>query len=101
MEVISGICPCKKIKRTRKYNRRTRFLSQDEAFRLLKDLEMHYIDTHDIAMLSLYTGLLAGEIHSLNWGDVDFENNIINVVDTKNKKNRCAFMTSEVKDMMW
>lgn len=54
---------------------------------------------HDIALLSLYTGMRAGEIHALQWGNVDFENEILEILDPKSGKNRMAFMTPEVKSM--
>lgn len=56
-------------------------------------------DMHDIALLSLYTGLRAGEIHALVWGSVDLEHDAIEILDTKSKKNRHAYMTNEVKKM--
>lgn len=99
MGIVSGECPCRKIKKPRQDNRRTRFLTPNEASRLLADLKIHSQDMHDIALLALYTGLRAGEIHGLVWGNVDLEQNTIEVLDTKNKKNRHIHMTAEVKNM--
>lgn len=99
-EIVSGECPCKKIKKPREDNRRTRFLTTEEARLLLDDLALHSKDMHDIALLSLYTGMRAGEIHGLTWGNINFEENTINIVKTKNKRDRRAYMTNEVRLML-
>lgn len=97
--IVEGECPCKKVKKPREDNRRMRFLTPQEARLLLDNLRLHSTDMHDIALVSLCTGLRAGEIHALTWGNIDFEKNIIEVLDAKNKTNRHAFMTPEVKNM--
>lgn len=98
-EIVAGECPCKRIKKPREDNKRIRFLTKEEAHLLLNDLALHSKDMHDIALLSLLTGLRAGEIHALTWGNINFDQNIIEVIDTKNKHNRHAFMVDEVKAM--
>lgn len=97
--IVNGECPCKRVKKPREDNRRMRFLTKEEARLLLADLALHSKDMHDIALLSLSTGLRAGEIHGLIWGNIDFEQGIIEIVDTKNKINRYAYMTTEVRQM--
>lgn len=98
--IVSGECPCRKIKKPRQDNRRMRFLTEDEAVRLLEELSIHSVDMHDIALLSLHTGMRAGEIHGLCWGNINFLNDAIEIMDPKSKKNRIAFMTPEVKAML-
>lgn len=98
--VVSGECPCRKIKKPRQDNRRMRFLTEEEAEILLDELAIRSKDMHDIALLSLYTGMRAGEIHGLRWGSVNFANDAIEIMDPKSKKNRIAFMTPEVKAML-
>ncbi len=100
LEVVSGECPTKKIKKPRQDNRRNRYLSREEATALLDELKLHSQDMHDIAFLSLYTGMRAGEIHSLQWGNVNFQNNTIEVLDPKSGRNRVAFMTQEIQAML-
>lgn len=53
-----------------------------------------------MTMLSLHCGLRAGEVFSLKWGDVKFDEKTIFVQDPKNKKNRYAIMTQEIEDML-
>lgn len=98
--IASGESPCRKVKKPRQDNRRMRFLTPQEAQLLLEDLALHSKDMRDICMVSLYTGMRAGEIHSLTWGNINFDANTIEVIDTKNKTNRYAFLTHEIKDML-
>jgi integrase len=44
--------------------------------------------------------LRAGEIFNLTWDCIDFEQELILLKDPKNKSNRYAFMTTEVKEML-
>jgi integrase len=97
--LVQGDCPTRKIKKPYKDNRRMRFLSQDEAHNLLTALAKHSQDIHDTALLSLFCGLRAGEIHTLTWNDVDLTNDTLLIRDPKNKKNRYAFIIYEVKKM--
>jgi integrase len=99
-DVVSGECPCRKVKIPRRDNRRDKFLTQDEAQNVLTALKIKSADVHDEALLSLFCGLRAGEIHSLTWGDIDFTNGTIHIRDPKNKCNRHAFITEEVEYML-
>ena len=98
-EIVNGDNPVSKIKKPRKDNKRDRFLTEDEAHRLLDTLKTRAPDVHDLAVLSLFTGLRSDECLSLTWSDVDVEQKIIFVKDTKNTRNRHAYMTSEVEEM--
>jgi len=98
-EMVSGDNPVRKIKKPRKDNKRDRFLTEEEAGRLLDALKTRAPDVHDLAVLSIFTGLRADECLSLTWADVDREQKRIFVKDTKNTHNRHAFMTIEVEDM--
>jgi integrase len=99
-DVVQGECPARRVKKPRQDNRRVRFLSQEEAKTVLNALILRSVDVHDEALLSLLCGLRAGEIHSLTWGDVDLKNGTIHIRDPKNKRNRHAFITEEVKTML-
>jgi len=90
-----GKNPVSLIKLPKKDNKRVRFLSRDEAAKLLKALSMRSRKLNDICLLSLYSGLRAGEIFNLTWGDVDFERGQLFVREPKSGKNRFAYLTSE------
>jgi len=100
LDLVTGECPVLQVKRPKADNRRVRFLSPAEAARLLSALKARSQDAHDLAIMSLFTGLRRGECLALTWTDLDFENGLIFVKDTKNKNNRHAFMTAEVRAML-
>jgi integrase len=89
--------PTKNIKIPKVDNRRVRFLSHEEAVTLLNALKEKDPLTHDLALLSLQTGLRMGEMASLKWGHIDIDRGIIEVVDPKGGEGRAAFMTGKVK----
>jgi integrase len=91
-------CPTKEIKLPKIDNKRMRFLTHDEADRLLENLASRSQQLHDTALLSLHTGMRSGEIFSLNWGNVDIEQRIIYIIDAKSGS-RTAHMTDRVKQM--
>lgn len=109
--LYQGVNPVKKIKMPTVQNARDRFLSMEEAELLLTELKRnHQIKTeykelkdpklHDIALLSLQTGARAGEIFNLKGQDVDFENELMTLRDTKNTETRYAPMTKDVNKML-
>jgi integrase len=98
--IVEGEHPTKKVKLPKQDNRRIRFLSHDEADRLLENLKGRSEQLHNLALLSLHCGLRAGEIFNLTWGDVDLERGLITLRNTKNGKTRMAFMTKDIKEML-
>lgn len=97
---VDGRNPTTLIKKPQIDNRRMRFLTRDEARLLLDALRVKSIDTHDTAVLSLFGGLRSGEIHSLQWVDVDFANGLITIRDPKSKQNRYCYMTEEIRTIL-
>ena len=75
------------------------FLSPEEAGDLLAYLKRGNRTIHDMAFLSLFTGLRFGEVKSLKWGAVDLDRGLITIFDAKGGKSRTAFMTPEVREM--
>ena len=100
LELVSGDCPVFQVRRPKVDNRRVRFLSREEAARLLAALRERSTDAHDLALMSLFTGLRLGECLALAWSEVDFGNGLIFVKDSKNRESRHAFMTAEVRAML-
>ncbi len=98
--VYEGKSPTANIKVPQQDNRRQKFLSKDDAHRLLVELRKRSLQLHDIALLSLHTGARADEIFSLTWGNIDISRGSIALMDTKNRKNRTIFMTAPVKEML-
>ncbi|MDL2226348.1 site-specific integrase [Deltaproteobacteria bacterium OttesenSCG-928-M10] len=98
--LVDGVNPKSKAKRPRKDNRRVRYLTPDEAVRLLDDLKYRSMPAHDLALLSLFTGLRLSECLGLTWADIDLENGLIFVKDSKKSLNRHAYITDEVGEML-
>jgi len=94
-----GENPVKKVKLPKLNNSRERFLSYEEAHILLRELEKVSPQLTNISLLSLHTGMRAGEIFKLKWSHLDMGNNLIHVADPKNIRPRKAFMTTTIKEM--
>jgi integrase len=95
-----GQNPIKSVKMPVPQNQRERFLTHEEAAMLLDRLKEKSPLWHDITLIALHTGLRASEIFSLRGYDLDFDQELVNVDDTKNKHPRKAFMTQAVKDIL-
>ena len=100
-DLFDGPNPCQKVKVVKQDNRRVRFLTPEEARRLLEVLKARSPQTHDEALMAIFCGLRAGEIFALTWADVDFANRQVFIRDPKkNKHDRFAYMTGEVYAML-
>lgn len=81
-------------------NNRVRFLSYGEAEELLAALLKISPQIHDIALMSLQTGMRAGEIFKLTWDCIDFSQRTIFIKDAKANNSRYVFMTQDIKEML-
>lgn len=81
-------------------NKKDRYLSRDEASTLLQELAKRSTEVHNMAFLSLYTGMRFGEVANLKWGDVDLFQGIMMLRNTKSGKNRPAYMNPDIKNML-
>jgi integrase len=99
-DLYSGPNPIKFVKLPVPQNQRERWLTTEEAGLLLERLKDRSPLWHDITMIGLHTGMRASEIFSLRGHDLDFDQELINVDDTKNKHPRKAFMTTPVKEIL-
>jgi len=96
---FDGDHPVHQVSKTRVVNQRVRFLTPEEASRLLSALAAISMDVHDQSLLSLYCGCRWGEITSLTWGQIDEGGDCIHLLDTKHGQ-RSVPMTSEVREML-
>lgn len=67
-------------------NARLRFLTRKEAKALLGELEVVNPQSHDMALLSLCTGLRATEIFKLRGQDIDDNANVLHVIEKGGKR---------------
>jgi integrase len=98
--LYEGENPIRGVKIPNAQNGRIRFLSYEEARRLLEELKKVSPQVHDMALISLHTGMRAGEIFNMRNYDIDLENGIIDIPDPKNKLSRKTFMTEGVKAVL-
>jgi len=98
--IYTGVNPVTKVKAPKVNNKRIRHLTPEEAQDLLSELKKHSIQTYEMALLSLHTGMRAGEIFNLKFGDIDFANGIIHIRDPKSGEDRVAYLTEEISDML-
>lgn len=99
-DLVSRDTPTRKVRIPRFDNKRVRYLSHEETDQLLEALKKHSLQTYDIALLSLHTGLRAGEIFHLDWSDIDLGAGTIFVRDPKNSKDRFAYLTEAAGNML-
>lgn len=95
----SGDVPTDGVVMPRVDNQRGRYLTQEEAARLMEGLRNRSEDTYRIAVLSLYTGMRAGEIFGLRGEDIDLAEGTISIKNSKNGRARTAYMTKVIREM--
>jgi integrase len=94
-----GESPTALVKSPKPDNGRMRFLTQEEATRLLNALKTKSADVYDMTLLSLHSGLRFGEIASLTWQDVDMNKGVLTIRDAK-AGSRYAFLTEQAVAML-
>lgn len=99
LKVFTGDNPVGEVKIPKPDNGRMRFLTHDEADRLLEALQSKSQDVHDMTLLSLHCGLRFGEIASLTWADVNLDQGTLTIRDAK-AGSRYAFLTEQAADML-
>ena len=96
-----GYNPCRGIKKF-KEEKRERFLSLQELKKLGEALEAEQLQSPYVAhffRLLILTGCRLGEIQSLKWDYVDFENSILRLPDSKTGKKTIYLGAAAVEDL--
>jgi len=83
--------PSHRVKKFRLNNQRMRVLSTEEEERLLDALKGNEL-VRGIITIALHTGLRRGEIFNLEWRDLDFDRETIEVRESKSGKKRLVPM---------
>ena len=99
-DMTACVSPTNKVKAPKTDNRRLRFLTREEAAKLLEHLAKRSPELHAISLVSLHCGLRAGEVFSLMWSDVDLDRETLTLRDTKNGRTRIAYMTGQVRELL-
>jgi integrase len=87
-ELIKLPNPVKKIKLPKLDNTRERSLTPDEVQALLDRVKTRSPLAYGLTLMSYNTGARRGELFSLHWGDVDFNNETVVFRNTKNGRTR-------------
>jgi len=98
-DITNEDCPTRKVKLPKVENQRLRFFTHEEADALLNRLQKNSRQVYNMTLLSLHTGMRSGEVRSLIWGVVDFENKSLAVRDSKGKF-RHAYLTEATFKML-
>jgi integrase len=69
-----------------------------EATKQLEKLDRE--EVHDIILLAAKTGCRQGELLKLTWDDIDFDQNLLVFVDTKNGEDRVLPLTDTVRECL-
>lgn len=96
--MYSGRIPTAALKMPKVDNARVRYLTPDEAERLLIALKARSLPWWRIASVSLHTGMRLGEVLGMAWGDLDMNADVIHVRFGKTGV-RMAHMNETVKDI--
>jgi integrase len=99
-DIYQGPNPAKNVTIKPSDNKRQRYLTREEAERLLTALKKRSTYVWHLAMTSLYTGMRVGEIRKLKGEHVNLEARTISVVDTKTRKNRFAYIPAPIFEIL-
>ncbi len=97
--LYEGQIPTESIKFPKLDNKRLRFLTHNEADRLLEALKEKSQQVYNQSLLALFCGLRFSEIANLTWADIDLPNEIIQIRDAKGGS-RQSYMTEPIKEML-
>lgn len=92
--------PLLKVKKMPRTNYRIRYLTEEEEERLYETLKTYSTDLEPIITLALQTGMRRGEILNLKWLNVDFDFNLIELLETKSGKSRIIPMSKTVRELL-
>lgn len=97
---INAANPCKYVK-IKVDNARSRKLLEEEETRLLSASEgLLNGDLRDLIVVAIDTGLRKMELLLLQWGNIDFAENIMTVLQTKTGKTKIIPMSNRVREIL-
>lgn len=71
--------PCGRVKPPKSDKKEAVCLDEKEALALVRALEKEPVRYKTMILLLLYSGMRRGELLGLEWDDIDFQNNLINI----------------------
>ena len=98
--LYNGTNPASRITTPLVDNTRQRYLTKNEANMLLATLKRKNVQLWQISLLSLSTGMRAGEILQLRGEHINLVERTIRIVDPKNGRNRSVYIPETAFDML-
>ena len=93
--------PCKFSPKLRENNYKIRYLTHDEQQRMYKYLlTPEFSHIKPIIITALYTGMRKSEILKLKWSQIDFQNEFIDILQSKSGKERKIPIAGKVKEVL-
>ncbi len=71
--------PCQRVDAPKIGNKETTYLDDNQTIELIKCLDTEPLRYRAMIITLLYTGMRRGELCGLEWSDVDFKNNLIDI----------------------
>jgi integrase len=96
--LIDRDSPTKQVKKPKYDNKRIAYFSHEQAEALLEKVKEKSEQLYNMSLLSLHSGMRAGELFKLKWADINSQEGLIAIKDAKGGS-RVAYMTREVKTM--
>lgn len=99
-ELYDGAIPTVNVKVHCKDNKRTRYLTREEARKLLDEIWIHSQQVHDMACVALYAGLRAKEIRNLKWEHIIWNSNRLFAKWRKNGENSLIPIHPKLREIL-
>jgi integrase len=96
-DLFLNLNPVRRVKFFREFNIRSRVLSPEEERKLLPNAAPFL---QDLMRFALSTGLRTGELFSLQWSNVNWENGVLNVFAAKTGKTRTVPLNAEARKIL-
>lgn len=71
--------PCSRVRPPKAPSKEAKYLDENQVTELIRCLENEPLQYKTIIMLLLYSGMRRGELCGLNWEDIDFDENLVNI----------------------
>lgn len=92
--------PISKIKKPKKAKGVVRFLSDSERPELIKSCEKHSDRLYLFVLLAMFSGGRYNEVRTLQVENIDFKNNLVHFIDTKNGEDRGVPIHPTITEMI-